>query len=97
MLTISTTVTNAVILGCKTSKEGATMNISCIHSVDYMMRVGIDRDKLISAPGEQVAETRNKIDMELMHGTALLCKKILLASEQDRKSQPTSSSFIRRA
>lgn len=38
---------------------------------------------------------RPQIDMELMKGTTLLCKK-MLATEKDQRSQSASRSFIRR-
>ena len=92
---------------------------------DCRMSVGIDWDGVLHQPEEQVADTRNEIDVILMHGTKPLfvsCKngnvdeeelyklntvadrfggpnarKMLVATDLDRKSDASNRAFTQRA
>ena len=89
------------------------------------MGVGIDWDGVVHDPVRRVAETRNEIDVVLMHGTTPLfisckngnigeeelyklntvarrfggpyAKKMLIATDLDRKSPTANRAFIQRA
>ena len=114
------------VLEVKTLLEGRWVQQKDVpYFGDCQMSVSIDWDGIVHDPGERIPETRNEIDVILMHGTVPLfisckngnigeeelyklhtvaerfggpyAKKMLIATELDRKSPAANRAFIQRA
>ena len=114
------------VLEVKTLLEGrAIVENGKPYFNDCQMSVGIDWDGVVHDPMDHIPETRNEIDVVLMHGTTplfisckngnigeeelyklhtvterfggLYAKKMLIATDLDRKSPSANRSFIQRA
>ena len=114
------------VLEVKTLLEGrAVLENGAKYFNDCQMSVSIDWDGVVHAPVKRVPETRNEIDVVLMHGTTPLfisckngnidedelyklhtvaerfggpyAKKMLIATDLDRKSPAASRALIQRA
>lgn len=114
------------VLEVKTLLEGrAVLENGAPYFNDCLMSVSIDWDGVVHDPLERIPETRNEIDVVLMHGTTPLfisckngnigedelyklhtvaerfggpyAKKMLIATDLDRKSPAANRAFIQRA